>query len=504
MSRSRIAALGGWSARHRHVIVALWIALLAGATLGHRAVNSSSSDTLTIPGSAAQAGLDTLRAHDPKAGGESGQLVFSTATGTLDRHRSAIERARVNVEKLPHVLAVADPLRAATTAANGRIAYAAVHFNANPQSLGPSYINSVDRAVAVATSRGVAVSYGGQLGQAAAPKARDATSEAIGLAVALLVLLVGFGSVLAAVVPLLSAILGVLAGLGLLGITAAAVSFGTASPTLATMMGLGVGIDYALFLVTRHRQLLLDGHDPLDAVGRTMAASGRSVVLAASTVVIAMLGLYASGISFIGKLGLAAGITVAVAALAGLTLVPALLGFARTRIDRVHVRTPVAEPAGRDTPLHAYTGLVARHPWWFALSGIGLLLVIAIPVLSLQFGHVGPGSEPTSYSERQAYDQISRGFGAGTNGPLTIVISLPHGATSAQRNRIAATVHSQLRTTPDVRFASALAPSPDGLCSSARSSPPARRSRARPRSSCTTCRRRCCRAPCAGRGRART
>jgi len=206
-------------------------------------------------------------------------------------------------------------------------------------------------------------------GQAAAPKAKNANSELIGIVVALVVLLVGFGSVFAALLPLFTAMVGVFTGLGLLGMLAATVAFGTSSPTLATMMGLGVGIDYALFLTTRHRQRLLEGDDPTLAIRRTLAASGRSVVIAAVTVVIAMCGLYASGITFIGKLGLAAAITVAVAALAALTLVPALLSLARSRIDILRVRTPVAEPANEHSALHRYTESIARHPWRFAPAG---------------------------------------------------------------------------------------------------------------------------------------
>ncbi|HLI59468.1 MAG TPA: MMPL family transporter [Solirubrobacteraceae bacterium] len=456
-----LSQLGGWSARHRRWILLAWVCLVVGATLAHRAVGSVFSDTLTIPGSAAQHGLNTLRAHDPKGGGVSGQLVYSTTSGKLSADQAAIEQANENVAKLPHVLSVSDPLSAGTTSKDGMTAYATVHFDTNPQNLGEDYVTTVDRAVAPATSKGVDVSYGGALGQAAVPKANDINSELIGFAVALIVLLIGFGSVYAALMPLLTALLGVVAGIGLLGTLAAAISFGTASPTLATMMGLGVGIDYALFLITRHRQLLIDGEDSDTAIRRTMANSGHSLVIAGSTVIIAMLGLYASGISFIGKLGLAASITVAVAMLAGLTLVPAMLGFAREGIDRFAVRRAVAEPIDETGRLHAYTHAVARHPWRFALSGIALLLVLAIPMLSMTLGHVGAGSEPRSYSERQAYDAISKGFGPGANGPLTIVVSMPKNATASQRSSLEQSLPATLAKTPGVASVTPLKASPD-------------------------------------------
>jgi RND superfamily putative drug exporter len=457
-----LASVGGWAARHRRAVLIGWLLILVAATIGHRTLGGVYGDSLTIPGSSAQEGLDALKAHDPRAGGQGGQVVFVTTAGSMTSERSAVEAARSNLSNLPHVLSVSDPLSTGSVSSDGRTAYASINFDVNPQSLGPSYVDSVNRATDVARHAGVTVSYGGALGQAAAPAAKDRRSEMIGIAVALIVLLAGFGSVFAAQLPLFSAVIGVFTGLGLLGMLAATVSFGTSSPTLATMMGLGVGIDYALFLTTRHRQHLLDGDDPTAAIHGTLAASGRSVLIAAVTVVIAMLGLYASGISFIGKLGLAASITVAVAALSALTLVPALLAFARERIDRLHVRTPVAEPANRHSPLHRYTAAIARQPWRYALGGIAVLAVLTVPALSMHIGHVGAGSQPASYTERQAYDAISHAFGPGANGPLTIVAQLPKTATPQQIQSLDSSLTQALKSVPDVRSAGKFTTSPDG------------------------------------------
>jgi RND superfamily putative drug exporter len=451
-----------WAARHRRWVIAGWVIALVAVALGNHALGGVYSDTLTIPGSTAQQGLDQLRAHDKTAGGQSGQVVFVDQGGSVSSQSSALEQSRSDLQKLPHVLAVSDPLSQGTVSKDGGTAYTTVNFDTNPQSLGDSYISQVDEAVAPARKAGVNVSYGGQLGQAAAPKANDAASELIGIAVAMIVLLAGFGSVIAGVLPLLSAIIGVFTGLGLLGMIAAAISFGTSSPTLATMMGLGVGIDYALFLTTRHRQRLMDGEDPMAAIHSTLAGSGRSIVIAATTVVIAMCGLYASGITFIGKLGLAAAITVTVAAVSALTLVPALLATAGTRIDRWHVRTPVAEPNNPAGPLHRYTARLEHHPWRYALSGILVLLILAIPVLSIRVGHVGPGSEPTSYSERQAFDAIDRGFGPGANGPLTVVVTLPASATDQDRSSLEQSLPKTLSGTPGVASVSPFQASSDG------------------------------------------
>jgi putative drug exporter of the RND superfamily len=457
-----IETLGTWAARHRRWVISGWVLVLVAAAIGNHALGGVYSDTLTIPGSNAQHGLDLLRAHDKTAGGQSGQVVFVNHSGAVSDQRSALEQTRSNLEGLPHVLAVSDPLAQGAVSKDGHTAYSTINFDTNPQGLGDSYIEKVDKAVAPARKAGMKVSYGGQLGQAAAPKPNDVASELIGLTVALIVLLAGFGSVIAGILPLGSAIIGVFTGLGLLGMTAAAISYSTSSPTLATMMGLGVGIDYALFLTTRHRQHLIEGDDVISAVRRTMAGSGRSIVIAATTVVIAMLGLYASGIAFIGKLGLAAAITVAVAALAALTLVPALLAVAGSQIDRWHVRTPVAEPHNTDGPLHRYTARLERHPWRYALSGILVLLILAIPVLSIRVGHVGPGSEPTSYSERQAFDAIKHGFGAGANGPLTVVVKLPASATDQERSQLEQSLPKTLSGTAGVASVTPFQASSDG------------------------------------------
>lgn len=450
MTALSLGGLGVWAARHRRLVLGSWVALLVAATLVHRVVGSTYSDTLTIPGSSAQTGLNLLRAHDPRAGGQGGQVVFRSATGRLTADAAAIDAAVGNLGRLPHVLSISNPLTAATLSADGRVAYASINFDTSPQKLGRGYLSQVDAAVRPARRAGVSVLYGGALGQAAEPKAKDMTSELIGVLVALLVLLAGFGSFYAAGLPLLSAILAVVTGVGVLGIIAGAVSFGTSAPTLAIMMGLGVGIDYALFMTTRFRQRMIEGDDPLAAVRLTVGASGHAVLTAATTVVIAMLGLYASGISFIGKLGFAAAITVAVAAAAALTLVPALLGFAGRSIDRHRIGRAVAEPSGAGSGMDAYVAAVGRHPWRFALGGIAVLLVLAIPLLSMRVGHVEPTAQPAGFTDHQAYVAMQAGWGPGATGPLTIVVRLPARAAPAAATRLVGRLGTVLGAQPGV------------------------------------------------------
>ena len=455
--------LGLWSARHRVVVLCGWIGLLAAATIGSHLLGGVYSDNFSLPGTSAQQGADLLQAHRPSAGGQGGQLVFTIGSGSLVSHRSSIEQSMTNVRALPDVLAASDPLGPAAVAKDGRVAYATVHFAVNPQSLGQSYLAKVGHAVAPARNAGVAVDYGGQLGQAAKLKNKDPRSEGIGIAAAVIILLIGFGSVYAAGLPVLSALAGAFAGLSVLGMVAAATTFATVSPTLAIMMGLGVGIDYALFLTTRHRQLVMDGVDPVHAAARSLAASGRAVLVAALTVVLALLGLYASGLAFIGKLGLAAGVTVSVAALGAITAVPALLAVAGSRIDRIRVRRPVAEASGEHAGWQRYAERIGAHPWLYLLAGVALLAVLAIPAFSMRLGHVDASADPPGSTAKKAYTALSAGFRPGANGPLTVVAQLGPGArTAQQRQYVAAALRTAIARTPDVAAVTQIKATPDG------------------------------------------
>lgn len=451
-----------WSADHPRTVILLWLLVLAGATVGHNVMGSQYTDDFGLPSSPSQQGADLLQSHQPQAGGFGGQIVFTVDSDTVGADRTQIEAAVANVGKLAHVLSVSDPFSPATVSKDGKVAYATVHLDKNPAALGSDFVRTVDAATAVARDAAIRVDYGGTLGQAARPRAGDRTSEIIGITVAVVVLLVGFGSIYGAALPILAAIVGVLTGLGLLGTLAATITFASVSPTLATMLGLGVGIDYSLFVTTRHRQYVLDGMDPQEAVSRTVATSGRAVIVAAITVVIALGGLYASGIDFIGKLGLAAGITVAVAAIAALTLVPALLGLAGSRIDRLQVRRPIAEPADDKGMWPRYAQRLARHPGWYLVAGVLLLGVLAIPVLSMRLGHLDAGTDPRDYTSRRAYDAIGAGFGAGANGPLTVVATVPDKATITQLSTLKTALYEALVDTADVAAVAPVTTSKDG------------------------------------------
>lgn len=491
-ARSRRAGVlrrtGEWCARHFVIVIVLWLAALAGAQALQHVYGGDYSDDFSIPGTQSQDGLDVLEAHAPAAGGYSSQVVLHDPGGPLSAVSSEVSTVVASLQKLPDVLSAQNPLSSdapATTpnvgplSTDGKTAYITVRFSVQPSTLGAGYLDGVDAAVQPLRAEGVEVEYGGPLGELARPEANDRTSEAIGFAVAVLVLLIGFGSLLAALLPLVTALVCVVFGLALLGLLAAAMTFATVSPTLATMIGLGVGIDYALFLVTRHRQNLMDGRDPVTAAGMATATSGRAVLLSGCTVIIALCGLWVSGISFIGKLGLAAAVTVVTAVLGALTLVPAMLGLIGRHIDRIHVRKPVAETepdpekeaeadtgkaaqgSGSGGTWHRYAQRVERRPWWFLACGVVVLAVLAFPLFFIQLGHIGDGADPKSFTDRRAYDLMSSAFGPGSNGPLTIVID-QSAVAQDDRSALESQAQQALTKVPDAALITPLTSTSDG------------------------------------------
>ena len=459
--------LGIWAARRHWWVIGAWIVILLGLSLGRNLVGGEFVNNYSVPGSESQQGLDRLEADFPAASGYGGQIVFKAGTGKVADQSAAVGTAMRNIGGLPDVISASDPLtvpNTPTVSKDGTIAYGNVSWDVVPTSLDSTYLASMDRAVQPARDAGLTVEYGGGAGQIGqAPDDRD--SEIIGLTCALLLLLIMFASIVAAAIPLVAAIFSVGSGLAVVGLLAALTNLPTTAPTVATLLGLGVAVDYGLFLVARHREQLDHGMPLEQSIGRTVATSGAAIVVAGSTVVVAILGLYVSGVAFVGALGLASAVVVAVTMLSALTLVPALLAVSgprvRSRRDRraEKAHQPQREPDHENSAFARWGRKVSDQPWPWAIASVLVLLVLAIPLLSLRLGQLDAGTDPTSQSSRRAYDLITQGFGPGANGPITVVVDLP---TGADPNSVLGGISTTLQQTDGVASVGAPSVSPSG------------------------------------------
>ena len=460
--------LAGVAARRHLIFIFAWIVIL-GALLGAKhAFSGEYTNNYTISGSDSATGLNVLNSTFPQQGGYGGQIVFHANSGTVSAQQSAVNQSVTNVSKLPDVIKAVSPFASSNTGAvskDGTIAYASVSWSVNPSSLDTSYLDKLNNAVAPATKAGLQVAYGagaGEIGQ----QTQDFRSEAIGLGIALVLLLIMFGSLIAAGIPLVAALFSVLSGLALLGLIARLITFPTTAPTIATLLGLGVAVDYGLFMVARHREQLDNGMEVQRSIRRTAGTSGAAIVVAGSTVAVSVLGLYISGVGFVGSLGLAAAIVVVVTMISALTLVPAFLGFARQTIRALTARVragkagltarqQAARTAAATHEQHEHSAfarwgrMVSDRPWPWAVLSVAALVVLAIPLFSITLGQPDNGTNPTSQSNRQAYDLISQGFGVGVNGPLTVVVKLPNQSSSANSSLLS-TMQSDISKTAGV------------------------------------------------------
>jgi putative drug exporter of the RND superfamily len=445
--------LAAFSARRHWLVIVAWVLILGGVVAASQAWGGTYVNNYTVSGTDSATGLNRLNSDFPQQGGYAGQIVFRSAHGTVAAQQAAVNQAVTNVAKLPHVIKAVSPFSSAgagAVAKSGTIAYASVSWKVNPDSLETSYLNRLNQAVAPARQAGLQVAYGagaGQIGQTTS----DRTSEAIGLGCALLLLVFMFGSLITAAIPLISAVFSVGAGLSLLGLLASAVQFPTTAPTIATLLGLGVAVDYGLFLVSRHREQLDTGMDVITSARQAEGTSGAAIVVAGSTVVVSILGLYVVGVSFVGSLGLAAALVVAVTMIAALTMVPALMGLVKGNVrslpDRIRAHrsgisgrqqarqtSAVTQEKHERSAFARWGRMVSNHPWPWGAASVLILVVLAVPLFSITLGQPDNGTNPTSQSNRVAYDWIKQGFGVGVNGPLAVVVKLPKQSSSATQS----------------------------------------------------------------------
>jgi RND superfamily putative drug exporter len=422
--------LGRLCVRHRLAVVLAWVAIAVGLVIGAGALGSQASDNVSLPGTGSQEVTDLLERGFPSQAYGSSPIVLVASSGkvTDSRYASAIGDSVTALQKDPFVAKVVSPLDrsgAGQVSRDGTVAYISVFPD---RSLGDV---TIDDAQAIldkadpAQQAGLEVSAGGPLGSKLS-KPETETSEVVGLAMALIVLAFTFGSFVAMGLPIVSALIGVTVGLSGITLLSHVTEVPTSAPTLAIMLGLGVGIDYALFIVTTHRDTLARGMDPNESVARAVATSGGAVLFAGCTVVVAVCSLAVAGIPLVTALGLTTGLMVAIAIVCALTLLPAILALVGTRINALPL--PGRRPAEPVDVGHSgwarFAGWIMHHPFVSVAIALAVLIPLSIPAFSLHLGQTDTAALPEEETARQAYDAISRGFGVGANGPIVVAARL--------------------------------------------------------------------------------
>ncbi|CAL2057861.1 MULTISPECIES: MMPL family transporter [Streptomyces] len=422
--------IGRLAFRRRHFVALIWVALLTLAGVGAASAPPAGNSSFSIPGTEAQKAFDLLEQRFPgmSADGATARVVFKAPAGekmTDKLNKAAVDKT---VRELGHgseVASVADPYTGHAVSRDGSIAYASVKYKVSGMELKDSSRDALKDAAQQARDSGLTVEIGGD---ALTAMPEEGAGELIGIGIAAVVLVITFGSLLAAGLPLLTALIGV--GIGVSSITALAsvLDLGSTTSTLAMMIGLAVGIDYALFIVSRYRAELAEGREREEAAGRAVGTAGSAVVFAGLTVVIALVGLSVVNIPMLTKMGIAAAGTVAIAVLIALTMIPALLGYAGRKVKPAGEKSKLlgggrqAKKPGRPNMGTRWASFVVRRPVAVLLLGVIGLGAAAVPVSSLELGLPDDGSQPTSTTQRRAYDLLSEGFGAGFNGPLMVVV----------------------------------------------------------------------------------
>ncbi|HET8525720.1 MAG TPA: MMPL family transporter [Actinomycetota bacterium] len=435
--------LGMGAARRRWLTLGVWIAAVIAIFAAGNALGGALKDDFNLPDSESQRAYDLLAERFPAASGTSAFIVFETGEGSLADRADEVGSALERIGRQPHVVGVTNPLEIqGTVSPDGTIGYAQVSYDRTDVNLGTEPWQRLVSAVERARAPGLRVEIGGEYA-AWGSQSEPGSSELIGLLAAMIILLIAFGSVVAMGLPIATAVIGLATGTGIVLILSAFVSVPEFSTILASMIGLGVGIDYALFIVTRYRQNLHSGMEPLHAIGLASATAGQAVVFAGTTVALALLGLWISGIAFVGMMATAAAIVVVVAVIAAVTLLPALLGFAGRAIDKLSVHRRGREVASGEVNIWGRWGReVERHPWRYFAGAILVLVALALPLFSMEMGFPDDGTAPTSETRRQAYDLLSEGFGPGFNGPLLLAVEIDDPAALPGLERLTSAIAS--------------------------------------------------------------
>jgi len=447
---SGLARIAGWCHDHRWWVLVIWLVALVGTNVLAQAAGSNFSNNLT---GGAQPVQQILNRAFPAQKGSPAQVVI-TSSGPITSASVEARTARMvaALSPLAHVSEVVSPFTAAGThqiSTDGHIAYVQVQFDELAGNLPQAAINTVITTAQSFAAPGYHVALGGQAISLVAG-GKPGSSEGIGILAAIIIMLLAFGSVVAMGLPIITALFGIAIAFAVLDLLSHVITTPTFAPEMMAMIGLGVGIDYALFIVTRYRQGLAEGRDPRQATMVSLATSGRSVVFAGTTVILSLLGLFILQLPFMRGLAVGAIAAVVLVMAAAVTLLPAMLGFSGLAVDKLHVPGLLqsgAEPSARSF-WYRWSRTVQRHPIIAGGAALACLLVLIIPFFSMRLAFTDAGNDPTSSTTRQAFDALASGFGPGFNGPLIVAASVPDGQKAAVD-----ALGAKVAATPGVVFA---------------------------------------------------
>ena len=438
-----------WTMAHRRIVVTAWILATVAIFAVAGSVGKQTASSFTLPGTNSQHAVDLLASRFPAQAGDADQIVFHARAGTLSTsaNHAAITATLTRIARLAHVTSVVSPFAPGQRAVsrNGTIAFATVTFDELANALPKAAVQKVITTAETARSATLDVQLGGQ----AIEQAQQASlgfATVVGILAAIVILLISFGSFSAMGLPIATALLGLGAGVGVITLASHVIDMPSFASELALMIGLGVGVDYALFIVTRFRESYRsNGGDVGSAVEAAMNTSGRAVLFAGATVVIALLGMFALGVSLLNGAAVAAAIGVVLVLGASLTLLPALLSLVGHRVGRVRARQAGSDDSESGFWVRWVTR-VQRRPAAVAIAATAVMLALAAPALGLRLASSDAGNDPTGQTTRQAYDLLAKGFGPGSNGPLQLAVALPRAHDTAALSQLSRAV----RSTPGV------------------------------------------------------
>ncbi len=449
-------SLARLSVRHRWMMLFAWIVLFVGINVISQVAGSAYSNSFSLPGTDSTRALHLLETGFKAQSGDTDQIVFAVKSGTLQSHQKTIDATLARIAKMPEVSGVTSPFcppssntycaGATQMSKDGTIAYATVHFASQANLLSKTDIRAVLNEGSTLRSSSLEVEFGGNaFGQLSAPS--GSPGEGFGLLATAIVLFLAFGSLFAMLLPLGVALFAIGIASAATTLLSHGLSIAQFAPILGSLIGLGVGIDYALFIVTRSRQNLKQGMSVEDSIITAVNTSGRAVLFAGATVVVALLGMLVLGFSFLDGLGIAAAVTVLITMFAALTLLPSLLAFQKMRVlsrrERRRLQESGPEPALLEGGWQRWAAFVARRPRTLSAVALLVILALALPVFSLNLGISDQGSDPAGSTTRHAYDLLAKGFGPGFAGPLVVVGSLHNAADKTSMQALDTTLHNK-------------------------------------------------------------